>query len=198
MVDERPCNGNALLLAAGKKIHFLGTVALKVDKLKHFENALFYLFFGRFFQTQTESNVFKYVQMGEKCVLLENRVDLPFVRRDFVDQLSVKEDLSFVRLDKAADDAECCRFSAAGGSQQGNKFLVMDIKVDTLQYLLIVKIHDNVFQANDDTFVQSSHLRAVLLCGAFPTLRTGFARNVFCSHLRATFRLKARILHFAN
>ena len=70
--------------------------------------------------------------MGEKCVLLENRVDLPFIGRYFVYQFSVKEDLSFMRLDKAADNAQRCRFSASGGSKQGNKFLVVDIKIDTL------------------------------------------------------------------
>ena len=113
MVDERSCNGNALLLTAGEKIHFLCAVAFEVDKLKHFENALFYLFFGRFFQTQTESNVFIHIKMGKKSISLEHGVDVSLIGRKPVDALTLKENITACRFKKSADYPERSRLAAA-------------------------------------------------------------------------------------
>lgn len=62
--------------------------------------------------------VFKNVQMREKRVFLENRVDFTLVRRNIIDRHTVENNLAGIRAQKAADDTQGCCFSAARGAEQ--------------------------------------------------------------------------------
>ena len=72
--------------------------------------------------------------------------------------LSLKEHVPRVRLGKAADNAQGRRLPAAGGAQEGDKLLVPDIQVNSLEDLGILKGFGQVFQADDVLFSHGGHL----------------------------------------
>ena len=81
LVDDGSRDGDTLLLATGKGVHFTFLVARHV---RHFERtAHFFLNHLRVFllQFETESDVVEYIQMGEEGVFLEYGVDGALIRR---------------------------------------------------------------------------------------------------------------------
>ena len=82
--------------------------------------------------------------MGEQGILLENRVDVPFVRRQIVDALAFKDNVAAFRLQKSADDPQRGGFAAAAGTEDRHKFLFVDVQVDMIEDDLTVKAEENV------------------------------------------------------
>ena len=120
--------------------------ALEVDELQHFTNAPYYLLFGSFLNAQTERYVLVNVEVRKQRVPLKYCVYIALVRRYAVYAPAVKEHVAARRLEKARDNAERGRFSAAGGSQKSYKFLVLYVKVNSVEYLLpVIKVHHEVF-----------------------------------------------------
>ena len=70
---------------------------------------------------------------------MKYRVDLSFVGRHIVYPHTVKKHISLIRSFKTADDPERGCLSATGRTQQGDKFLVMDIQVDAGEYALAIE-----------------------------------------------------------
>ena len=97
---------------------------------------------------QAESHVLKYVQMREQGVLLEHRVDLPFIGRNVINPHTVEQDVSRRRRREAADDPQCGGLAAPTGSKQCEEFFVIDIKIQIVEYGLVVKRHAEIPQAN--------------------------------------------------
>ena len=92
LVNQSPGDGNTLLLTAGKRTDLTVAVAFQADDLQHLIDPLIDLFLGQFCDPKTKGDVVKDIQMGKKGVFLENRIDLPLVRRYIVDDLTVKGD----------------------------------------------------------------------------------------------------------
>ena len=82
--------------------------------------------------------------MGKQGILLENRVDVPLVRRQTVDALAVKNDVAAFRLQKSADDPQRGGFAAAAGTEDRHKFLFADVQVDMIEDNFAVKAEENV------------------------------------------------------
>src|SRR5699024_1607710 len=62
-------------------------------------------------------------------------------------------DRACVRLQKAGDQPEGGGLAAAGRTQQGHEFLVVDVQVQPVQDALAVKIHHNIPQGYDHRIV---------------------------------------------
>ena len=75
---------------------------------------------------QTECNILRYVQVREQRIALEYGVDLALIRRNIVQALAVEEYIAGIRLLKAADDAQCGRFAAAGRTQQSDELAALN------------------------------------------------------------------------
>ena len=76
--------------------------------------------------------------MREKCVFLENGIQLPFVGRERSDVFSVKDDLSLIWRFKTADQTERGGLSTAAGTKKCEKFILTDIEVQIVQDHLAV------------------------------------------------------------
>ena len=153
LIDKTAGDGHALLLAAG---HLADAAALKAFQAHDFQHIAHFAADGLFvhlFQAQTECHVFKDVQVREQRVFLEHRVHRPFIRRHACDVLSFEQDFAGVRFQKARDQAKGRGFTAAGRAQQRDKFLIVDIEVQSVQNPLAVKLHNDIPQGYDHRVV---------------------------------------------
>ena len=79
----------------------------------------------------------------------ENGIDIAAVCGDVVDALSVKQALTGVWRFKAADDAQGGCLTAAGRTENRDKFLVVYIEIDVVENAFSVKFLDDVVKLND-------------------------------------------------
>ena len=150
MADEGPGDGDELLLAAGQAGDRPVLKALEGHHFQKLVDLLLDLVPGDAALAQGEGDVFKDVQMGEQGVALEDGVDVALVGGDVVDALAQEEHVALVRLLEAADDAQDRGLAAAGGTQQGEEFVVVDVQTDVLQHrLAAVEGLGDVFELDD-------------------------------------------------
>ena len=103
------------------------------------------LLFGKTGDPESEGNIVVNIQMGKKGIILEDRVDLPFIGRDIIDQRTVEIDLAAGRRLESADDPERRCLSASGRIEQRHKGLVPDAQIDGIQDTVSAEIHRQVF-----------------------------------------------------
>ena len=96
--------------------------------------------------------------MGKQGVFLEHGVDVPFMGGHVVDPVAHKQHIALIRVHKAADDPQGGSFSAAGGAQQRDKLVVMDVQADIVQDNLPVKGFGDILQLDDFFHVLSFFL----------------------------------------
>ena len=70
---------------------------------------------------------------------------MPLVGRDIVDAFAHKNDVPLVGRLEAADDAQGRRLAAAGGAQQGDKFVVVNVQTNAVQHWLPVEGFGDAF-----------------------------------------------------
>ena len=70
--------------------------------------------------------------MREQGVFLEDRIQLPLVGRLFADLLPVKDHAPLVRIQESAQDPQERRLPTPAGSEQGDKLIFINIKIDAL------------------------------------------------------------------
>ena len=145
LIDQRPGDGHPLLLAAGKACDPPVGKAREHDHVQHPVDAFLDLRLGDLALPQREGDVLKNVQMRKQSVFLEDRVDMPLMRRDIVDALAHKDDVPLVGRLEAADDAQGRRLAATGGAQQGDKFVVVNVQADAVQHWLPVEGFGDAF-----------------------------------------------------
>ena len=131
LVYKSASDGNSLLLTAREGRYASSFKALEVYDRTHLENLLVKLLLVHLAKTRTEGDVLIYVEMREKGVLLKDRIYRSFVGRDVFYVLAVKINVSVVGRFKAADNTEGSSFTAARGTEQGNKFLIPYVKIYT-------------------------------------------------------------------
>ena len=83
--------------------------------------------------------------MREERITLENSINVALVRRHSVDLLPVKKDISRIWLNKSADNTQSCCFTTTGRTKESYKFLIVNIKVDSLENSLSIKFYHYVF-----------------------------------------------------
>ena len=67
--------------------------------------------------------------MRIKGVGLEHHGDVSFCGRDIVDQLIIKIDCTASWAFQARDHAQCCRFSAAAGTEKCEELLILNCEI---------------------------------------------------------------------
>ena len=87
--------------------------------------------------------------MRKKRVFLKHGIYVSFVRRQVCNILAFKDNTPFIGTKESANDSECGRFTAAGGTEQCNKLFIPDIKADVVQHSLLFKRHHNIIKADN-------------------------------------------------
>ena len=193
-VHQSPGDGHPLLLAAGEGVGLAVLKALEADDLQHFHDPLVDLLLGNFYlplsggvigvrpplHPQAERNIFIDVQVRKQGVFLENGIDLPLIGRNVINPHTVEQDVSGRRSREAANDPQRGGLTAPAGSEQCEEFLVIDIKIDVIQYRFIVVHHAEIPQANQLFGHVSSPISIVFLsvkARLFSLLRGNLSRR---------------------
>ena len=149
---KRSGDGDALLLSAGQRVDGPALEPLEVHEGQHLLDLRLDSVFLHLFETQTKGDVLIYVQVREQRITLKNGVHAPFVGRDTIHDLIIKNDLAGVRFLETRNNAQCRRFTTARRAEDRNEFPVFDVEVEVVQDRFSVKGHANVFESDDDVF----------------------------------------------
>ncbi len=131
---------NTLTLSAGERSR------LPIQKLLQIQDScrLLYLFvnllLGRFLNLQAECHIVPYGHMGIQRVALEYHCDITILRLHIVHQLSVNLELAGGNALQTCHHTQSCGLSAAGGSYENDKFLILDLQVEILYSLISVGV----------------------------------------------------------
>ena len=131
-LHQSPCDGNSLLLAAGKLAGFTLQETIDLYKPRRLCRSLDHLFFGHlifpFPVLKRKDDVLQHGKVRIKRIALENHADAPVFRRKIRHIVLPEKDLSACRFFQAADHIQRCAFSTAGGPQQPDQLPVRDLK----------------------------------------------------------------------
>ena len=114
--DNGPCQGNALLLAAGE---LGGHPLLQMVYLHYLQDIIhlgLYLVLGYFPVLKAECHIVPDRHVGEDCIVLEYHAHVPLVGGDVVDDLAVNLNLAAFNGVKADDHAQQRGLAAARGA----------------------------------------------------------------------------------
>ena len=139
-------NGNSLLLTARQSADVSLFKSAKIYKLKHFADFFLYFIVFRLLDSQSEGDIFKYVQVRKQCIFLKNCIDRTLVRGHIVDTFAVKEYVAGIRRNKSAYNTQGCGLAAAGWAQKGYKFIIVNVEIDTSKHYFAIKIHADILQ----------------------------------------------------
>jgi hypothetical protein len=128
LVDQRPGDGHALALPAGKEVRLLFGLVLHADEAQHGLDLAFDLGLRLAGDLQSEGNVGAHGQMGEQGVALKDGVDPPAVRRQGGDVPAVEKDLPCVWGLKPGRHTQHRCFPAAARAEQGKKLTALDFE----------------------------------------------------------------------
>ena len=142
-------DGNALALAAGKRLGLTVKVLRDAQDLRRFAHLLIDDFLVHLAQVQRESHVFIDGHVRVKRVVLENHRDVAVLGRNVVHALVADIEIAAADLLKAGHHAKRGGFSAAGRANEHDEFLVRDFKVEFLHRddVLVVHLFD-VFECD--------------------------------------------------
>src|SRR5262249_37154624 len=120
------------------------------DQLEHLRDALLDLGRLDLLASQAERDVLVDGQVRKEGVVLEDRVDVPLVRRQSRDVLSLELDQAAGGLLEAADQAEGRGLAAAGRTEQREKFAVVHVDADVVHGGYVTECLGDVHEANVD------------------------------------------------
>ena len=123
---------DTLLLSAGELRRFSFLEAFQLNQLQHFLNLFLYIRFWYFSYFQTIPDVIRHVHMGKKGIILKYRVHISLVWLQIRHIFPLQPYTSAVRLLKSCDDAKSGRLAAAGSTQQGDEFPLINLQIDSL------------------------------------------------------------------
>ena len=148
LIDQRPGNGNSLLLSSGEQCNIFLFISFEADQLQHLHDFLLDHVLAHLFDLQAEGNIVINIHMREKGIFLEYGIQLPLIGRQLCNILTVKNDFSLGRFKETSQNSEQCCFAAPGGSEQGHKLILLNIKIDIFQNQLIPENHHNITELN--------------------------------------------------
>ena len=149
LAHQSPGDGYPLLLPAGKAGDAAVLKAGEGNQGEHIPHLLLDFRFGHLLLPQGEGHVLKHVQMGEQGIALEHGVHVALVGGHIVDVLPHEDNVPLIGALKPADEPQGGCLAAAGGTQQGEKLIVIDVQTDVVQHYLAVKGLGDVFQLDD-------------------------------------------------
>ena len=140
---DGPPHGDALPLTAGKLARLAVEEFGDVENLGRRLDPLANLRGGNLLHLQTEGQVLEDGQMRIEGVVLEHHGDVPVLRRQLVDDFAVDGDLAAGDILQAGDHPQDGALAAAGGADQNDEFIVLDVQVDAVNHLEIAEtFHD--------------------------------------------------------
>ena len=97
LIDHRSGNGNALLLSTGQLIRHPFSIPFQLYQTKGLLHSLCNLCLGNFSDLQSISYVVRHIHMRKQGIILEHRIDIPFVRLTVRNVLSFQDHLPGIR-----------------------------------------------------------------------------------------------------
>ena len=144
LVYQSPGNGHTLLLPAGEQCSIFVLVSFQTDQFEHLHNLLVNDILAHLLDLQAKCDIFIDAQVRKQRILLKDRVQFPPVGRHIADLLPVKDHASFIRVEKSPQDTQKRSLAAAAGPQQRDKFIFINIQINSLEDDLSVKILYNI------------------------------------------------------
>ena len=123
LVHKDPCQGDALLLAAGELGRTMVFQSFQLHQLQHLRELL-RLLRPVLFPVQAAEDILPHRHVREECVVLEQIADLPLLGREvdvllgIIEHYAVQFDMPAVRFLDPGDALERKALAAAGGTQQ--------------------------------------------------------------------------------
>jgi hypothetical protein len=121
---------DALPPAAGELHRFAAAVSLEADARESFRGTTSPLLTPHPLHPQAVLDVLADRHVREERVVLEDRVDVAFVRRPARDVLAGEEHAPRVRLLEAGDDPQRRRLPRPRGAEHGEELALGDLQVD--------------------------------------------------------------------
>ena len=130
--DQRPGDGNALLLAAGELARAAVAEARQLDHLERSLHPLFDLGLVQVADLKRKGQVLVDRHMREERIVLEYHADAALMRRHAVDGLAVQEDLAVGGGLEAREHQKGRRLAGTRRAQHGDEFALGDIQIEIL------------------------------------------------------------------
>jgi hypothetical protein len=122
-----------LLLAAGEGIGFAVGIAIELDEVKDFIDALAARSMIAVFQAWAEIDVLADGHVGPEGVILKAHDSAALFGAEFSDVAAVKEDSAGGGGEEAGDDAEEGAFAAAAGAEEEKELAGLNMKIDGIE-----------------------------------------------------------------
>ena len=119
---------DTLSLTAGESLRLTVEQMLNAQNLSGFVNSALNLRLRGLAELKAERHVIINRHVGVKCVVLENHRDVAILRCNVVYQLVANVKLAFGDFFKTGDHTKSGGFSAAGRTDQNDKFLIFDFQ----------------------------------------------------------------------
>ena len=130
--DQRPREGDPLLLAAGELIRPALLVAGQTDELERATDHLAALPLRRLLVAEAERDVLLDVQMREQRIVLEDRVHVPLVRRHAGHVDAVEDDLPLRGALEPGDHPQRRGLPAARRAEEREELAGSDLQIDAV------------------------------------------------------------------
>ena len=127
-VDERACERDPLLLTSRELTRLALSVPAQLDEVEHFLDLAFEDSSPRALSPQAEGDVLEDREVREEGVALEDRVDVPLVRRRPADRALAEVDRTRCRLLETADHPQRRRLAATRRTEQGKEAAARDLE----------------------------------------------------------------------
>ena len=146
LVHKGTGNSHTLPLSAGQLCWLAGLIARKLHQSKRIRNGFFTLKSRHVLQLQRIADVLPHIHMGEKSIILEDHVHIPFFRREIGHILPVEEDGTAVTAVQPCNDAKQGCLSAAGRGQNGDKLPRHNTEINPAEDFNPVKAFSDLIQ----------------------------------------------------
>ena len=144
--NQGSCQGDTLLLAAGKLVRHTGFHAGQAHQLQDVRYLLLDDILGKLTQLQAIGHIVKNIVVGKQRVALEHHGGIPLVGGQLIDLLAAQPDTALVGAFKAGDHTKRCGLAAAGGAQQCDEAARLDVQahlIDRVEILLGLGVNVN-------------------------------------------------------
>jgi hypothetical protein len=148
VVDERPRQGNPLLLAAGELVRLAVLVAGELDEVEHLADATPHLVVRDLPPAQSEGDVLVDGEVREQRVVLEDGVDVALERREIGDVGLAEEDRAGAGLLEAADHPQRRRLAAARRPEKREELAPLDREGEVVDGREVTELLGDPVQSN--------------------------------------------------
>ena len=130
VTDHCTAQGNTLTLTTGQSLRLTVKQVLDLQDLGSLTDALVDLVLGHLAQLQTEGHVLVNGHVRIQSVVLENHRDVAVLRGNVVDQTVTDVHLAAGDLLQTGDHTQGGGLTAAGRTDENDKFLIRDFQVE--------------------------------------------------------------------